>query len=115
MKKTIILACAALVMSAAAVMGYKVYQSSQITDLMKANIEALSRGEGGLDTRYTRLDQQCRIYVGVRGRIKLLGGTIIKADGEGYVAFDGHVICGGGGNFACTPVECKELYEVITR
>ena len=99
----------------AAVMGYKVYQSSQITDLMKANIEALSRGEGGLDARYTRIDQQCRIYVGVRGRIKLLGGTIIKADGEGYVAFDGHVICGGGGNFACTPVECKELYEVITR
>ena len=72
-------------------------------------------GGGGLDTRYTRIDQQCRIYVGVRGRIKLLGGTIIKADGEGYVAFDGHVICGGGGNFACTPVECKELYEVITR
>lgn len=101
-------------MSAAAVVGYKVYNQSRMSAFMKANIEAPSRG-GGLDTRYTRIDQQCRIYVGVRGRIKLLGGTIIKADGEGYVAFDGHVICGGGGNFACAPVECKELYEVITR
>ena len=45
MKKTIILACAALVMSAAAVMGYKVYQSTQITDLMKANLEALTGSE----------------------------------------------------------------------
>jgi len=45
MKKTIILACAALVMSAAAVVGYKVYQGHQITDLMKANLEALSSPE----------------------------------------------------------------------
>lgn len=59
--------------------------------------------------------QQCRIYVGARDRIKLLGETIIKADGERCVAFDGRVICGGGGNFACAPVECKWLYELITR
>lgn len=45
MKKTIILACAALVMSAAAVMGYKTYNESKQLTLMDANIEALTQNE----------------------------------------------------------------------
>lgn len=45
MKKKIFLACAALVVSAAAVVGVKAYNYSQISDLALANIEALSSGE----------------------------------------------------------------------
>lgn len=48
MKKTIILACAALVMSAAAVMGYKTYNESKQLTLMEANIEALTQAESGM-------------------------------------------------------------------
>ena len=42
MKNKIFLACAALVVSAAAVIGVKAYNYSQLTDLALANIEALS-------------------------------------------------------------------------
>lgn len=45
MKKKIFLACAALVVSAAAVVGVKAYNYSQKYDFVLANIEALSKGE----------------------------------------------------------------------
>ena len=43
MKKQIFLACAALVVSAAAVVGVKAYNRSQLSDFALANIEALSQ------------------------------------------------------------------------
>lgn len=45
MKKKILMACAALVVSAAAVVGVKAYNYSQMSDLALANIEALTRDE----------------------------------------------------------------------
>ena len=45
MKKKIILACAALVVSAAAAMGYEVYQNSKTLTLLDANLEALTQDE----------------------------------------------------------------------
>ena len=45
MKKKIFLACAALVVSAAAVVGVKAYNNSQLSDFALANIEALSQAE----------------------------------------------------------------------
>ena len=45
MKKKIFMACAALVVSAAAVVGVKAYCNPQMSDLSLANIEALSKGE----------------------------------------------------------------------
>ncbi len=45
MKKKIFMACAALVVSAAAVVGVKAYDHLQMTDLALANIEALSQRE----------------------------------------------------------------------
>ncbi len=44
MKRKIFMACAALVVSAAAVVGVKAYNYSQKYDLVLANIEALSKG-----------------------------------------------------------------------
>ena len=45
MKRKIFMACAALVVSAAAVVGVKAYNRSQMSDLALANIEALSQDE----------------------------------------------------------------------
>ncbi|MBR4854270.1 MAG: hypothetical protein IKU88_06035 [Alistipes sp.] len=45
MKKKIFMACAALVVSAAAVVGVKAYDHLQMTDLALANIEALAQYE----------------------------------------------------------------------
>ena len=45
MKRKLFMACAALVVSAAAVVGVKAYNYSQMSDLALANIEALSAGE----------------------------------------------------------------------
>ena len=42
MKRKIFMACATLVVSAAAVVGVKAYNHSQLSDLALANIEALS-------------------------------------------------------------------------
>ena len=42
MKRKIFMACAALVVSATAVVGVKAYNHSQLSDLALANIEALS-------------------------------------------------------------------------
>ena len=46
--------------------------------------------------------------------VRLITGNIeALAEEEGYVRFDGQVACSRGGDFACTPIECKELYEII--
>ena len=45
MKKKIFMACAALVVSAAAVVGVKAYNYYSMSPLMRANLEALSQGE----------------------------------------------------------------------
>ena len=112
-KKITILGCMVLVALATVIMGYGMYQNSPTQSLLDANVEALSKNEGGLDTSYIREEKQCRIYVGAKGQLRLLGGNILKAGVDGYVIFDGHVICGGGGNYACTPIECKDLYTEI--
>ena len=45
MKRKIFLACAALVVSAAAVVGVNAYNYYSMPELMRANLEALSQGE----------------------------------------------------------------------
>lgn len=92
--------------------GYTVNnEKEQTDDLFMANVEALSRSE--IDCSYVRNEGSCTITVGADGEIKLLGGTILKADGDGKITFDGKVSCQSGGNENCTPVECIDLYEVI--
>ena len=45
MKKTVFMVCATLVVSAAAVVGVKVYNYYSMPELMRANLEALSNDE----------------------------------------------------------------------
>ena len=84
-------------------MGYNlsINQENENVRLITGNIEALAEEEGGLDCNYNRHPSQCEIYVGAKGKVKLLGGSIISAGVDGYVRFDGQVACSRGGDFAC--------------
>jgi hypothetical protein len=94
--------------------GAKVMKPNAIesNDLLLANIEALT-----LPENYSKVQErqtpQCTISVGANGKIKLLGGTILKADASGEIKFDGQVICIGTGEVQCKPVECVDLYQTI--
>lgn len=46
-RKFLFMACAALVVSAAAGVGYKTYRDAQTPTLLDMNVEALSSNEGG--------------------------------------------------------------------
>ena len=48
-----------------------------------------------------------------KGSIKLFSGTILTADGTGYITFDGQVTCIGTGDVYCKPVECVDLYSIV--
>lgn len=78
------------------------------------NIEAF-RNSKSLDCEYVNEMSECRIYVGAKGKIKLLGGSIIEAGADGYVCIDGRVVCRANGDATCSPVECNELYETILK
>ena len=107
----------AVVLGMSAYAGYRTYDAYNgvsESDLLLANAEALAIQEFmGCDCN--RSTRTCRVYVGAKGKVKLLGGTILEAGANGYVEFDGEVICskGGEGSTCCTMVECIDIYEKI--
>ena len=105
-------ALGAVVLLAAGYCGYCQVENSSESDLFLANVEALSTGEK-LDCSYNREEGQCMVEVGAHGRIEFLGGTIVKAGADGVITFDGKVVCFSGGNAACRPIECEDLYKVL--
>ena len=95
---------------------YVNYKESNSTSLLKANAEALAADETDkLDTNYKNIHQQCKIRVGANAEVKIFGLGILKADGEGYIYFDGQTICEANGMQTCTPRDCIDVYEVIFR
>lgn len=98
-----------IVVSVFALFGIRQANSSK-GDLTMENVEALTQGDVGLDCRYVRKTDKCTINVGVKGQVKLLGGTILKANADGIISIDGVVTCSSGGNTACKTVECIDLY-----
>lgn len=112
MKRNILFALCAIVLGVAGYVGYQRVSASSESDLFLDNVEALSSGEK-LDCNYVRGEGKCVIEVGAHGKIQLLGGTIIKAGADGIIDLDGKVVCSSGGKAACTPIECKDLYEVL--
>lgn len=84
--------------------------------LTLASIEAFSydddkegkpnKEDGKLDCNYVRKETTCKIRG--NGSIQVVGVGIIKVKGE--LEIDGKVVCSGGGNDSCTPIECKDLY-----
>ena len=105
----------AVVLGLSAYAGYRTddaYNGVSESDLLLENAEALAIVEFmGCDCN--RSPSRCRVNVGAKGKVKLLGGTILQAGADGYVEFDGEVVCSKGGNTCCTMVECIDIYEKI--
>ena len=111
MKKKIV---AVIALTAIIVCGHSYVKSeTPKNDIVSENVEALTSGENDYSRVANRERNQCRIYIGAKGAIKLFNGTIIRADGSGYVSFDGEVVCSGSGDIMCKPVECVELYQTV--
>lgn len=109
-------AAVALGMATVCIGAFKAYDANRLTTkgtsvLLSENSIALSQDEYFPDC--IRETNTCSINVGVRGSIKLLGGTIIKAGADGIVRLDGQVTCSSGGKTYCKPVECSDLYSSI--
>ena len=115
MKKKIFLVLGLFTMGLMSVVFVSTIETSNLKSLI-ANVEALAlSSRESLDTSYTRTESKCTVNVGVKGKIKLMGGTILEAGASGEVSFDGKVVCGASGTLTCKPVECIDLYEVITK
>lgn len=92
---------------------YNVQQNTKLTDIAWANVEALADSNDKLDCNYTREESKCTINVGAKGKIKILNGSVLTADAQGEISFDGKVACISGGNSTCRPIECIDLYTII--
>lgn len=91
MKKKIFMACAALVVLAAAMIGLKAYNYSQMSDLALANIEALSQNEA--DDAFYKIAKYniCQLFkvVKVKGSTGVsIGAILTQAEFEAYVKGD---------------------------
>lgn len=115
MKKTLLILMAVAVAGLSAYTAHRTYTANNRNDsddLLLANVEALFLPEFvGCD--YVRTTSTCRIYIGAKEEIKLLGGSILEAGADGYVEFDGQVTCSAGGRTCCTMVECYDLYSTV--
>lgn len=87
--------------------------SASMPALMKSNIEALTRDEGGLDTNYNRHPFQCSIQVAAHAKVEVFGLGILRADASGKLSFDGGLYCTSGGNATCRSIECADLYQIL--
>lgn len=107
----------AFVAAIAMIGGVNVFNAQKpivLSDIAMANVEALAQSEnGGMDCNYRREEDKCTIYVGSHGSIKLFSGTILKADAQGNITFDGKVSCESGGSSSCRNIECVDVYKMI--
>lgn len=112
-KKKIMLPCIAAV-AIATFVAAKSFQTnaSESANLLLAYVEALSQDETYFKVK-ERNSNSCTIHVGAKGKIKLLGGTILTADANGDITFDGEIVCSGMGDVYCKPVECVDLYQIL--
>ncbi len=106
----------AAVIAASAILGTWMRTNAHVaqSDITLGNIEAFQNSTS-LNCEFINEMSECRIYVGAKGKIKLLGGSIIEAGADGYVSIDGRVVCKANGDATCSPVECKDLYEVVLK
>ncbi|MCF2709812.1 NVEALA domain-containing protein [Bacteroides pyogenes] len=113
MKKKNMLPCI-VVVAIATFVAAKSFQTnaSESDNLLLANVEALSQDETYFKVK-ERNSNSCIIHGGAKGKIKLLGGSILTADANGDITFDGEIICSGTGDVYCKPVECVDLYQIL--
>lgn len=91
----------------------KSHESVRLPELMAECVEALSDSPENYVKVHERQTPKCEIDVGAKGKIQLLGGTILTADASGKISFDGQVVCIGTGDTYCKPIECVDLYKTF--
>ncbi len=86
-------------------------KTSQLESILSENALALSERE--YYAGYKKCKSKCTVYVGARGKVRLLGGNVIQAGADGVISIDGEITCCSGGDALCSPIECIDLYTVI--
>ncbi len=86
-------------------------KASQLETILSENALALSERE--YYAGYKKCTNRCTVYVGARGKVRLLGGNVIQAGADGVISIDGEVTCHSGGDALCSPIECIDLYTII--
>ena len=114
-KRTALMSIAFLASCTLATMCIIRQRNTSLTQIQINNINALadSGADASLDTQYAREEGVCKVTLAPGVQIKVRGKEIISAGADGTATFDGKVICHKGGDATCTPVECKDIYEVI--
>lgn len=93
---------------------FKISNREKSYTLSFKNVEALANsGTEKVDCSYSRRTPQCEIFIGAKGSIEVAGIGVLKAGADGYIKFDGQVICSANGTESCRPVECADIYEII--
>lgn len=110
MKKIIVFA---FIILTAAISVLKISNQEKTHTLSFKNVEALANSREKVDCSYSRRTPQCEIFIGAKGSIKVAGVGILKAGADGYIKFDGQVICSANGTESCRPVECADIYKII--
>ncbi len=115
MRKVILFALVGIALSVASYGVYETQSRKQtMSDILLANIEALGNDDPEtMQCIYLRNESKCSVYVGAKGSIKILNGTILTAGADGYIIFDGKVTCSKGGEESCRNIECIDIYERI--
>lgn len=93
---------------------FKISNREKSYTLSFKNVEALANsGTEKVDCSYSRRTPKCEIFIGAKGSIEIAGIGVLKAGADGYIKFDGQVICSANGTESCRPVECADIYKII--
>ena len=91
-------------------------ENGSVNDLLAANVDALADNESGgkLDTSYKRSEDDCVITVSAGVKLEIFGVGVIDAKAGGKISVGVKVVCSSGGNETCRPVECIDLYSILS-
>ena len=105
-----------LVLAIAAVAAFNLNLNSEDSGfslLSLVNVEALAGDDentGKLDTSYDRATKDCTISANAA----IAMGLKVKGSGD-VTMTDAEVVCSGGGNTACTPINCSEVWANLLK
>ena len=90
---------------------------NEYSPAVMANVDALSTPEGedgGVETFYNRHEGFCDFYVKANATVTILGLGVFQADANGLVRVSGQLACSSGGVFTCRPIECYDIYQLLS-
>ena len=82
---------------------------NEYSPAVMANVDALSTPEGedgGVETFYNRHEGFCDFYVKANATVTILGLGLVRVSGQ--------LACSSGGVFTCRPIECYDIYQLLS-